>query len=85
MSKQTPLLRSADVAEHFGSGAAVARAFTPPLSRAAVSQWGEFVPADRAHYLLSNTPGLYDLLVDQATGLTVKQMRERIAGEVAKG
>lgn len=80
MTKQPPLLRVADLVADtkFGSGAAIARAFTPALSRAAVSQWGEYLPPDRARELLSRHPELYELQVDEQTGMTMKQMRERI-------
>ena len=74
------LLRTSDVLALFnGNRAAVARAFDPPISRIAVRYWREYVPELRARQLLERHPELKDHVVDPETGLSLAQMRERLA------
>jgi len=74
-----PLIRKSDVLGLYdGNHAAVARAFTPPLSRVAVRNWPDYVPELRARQLLEIHPELRDFVLDQETGMTPRQMRERL-------
>lgn len=74
------LLRKADLLRRFKTHAGIARAFKPilghPLSRQAPVQWEEFIPALRAHELLSHYEDLCDDVVDIRTGRTPREERE---------
>lgn len=50
-------MRTLDAIGHFKNKASLAKAFTPPLTRGAISQWGEVVPRGRAFELESITQG----------------------------
>lgn len=74
------LLRKSDVLDLFnGNHAAVGRDFNPALSRVAVLKWPEFVPELRARQLLDRHPRLKELQVDPETGLSLREMRERLS------
>src|SRR3546814_20070123 len=75
-----PLLRKDDVLALFGdNAAAVGRDFSPPISRIAVSKWGDYLPPLRARQLLDRHPELADCVVDPYTDLSLLQMRQRLA------
>lgn len=79
----TILLRKTDVVAFFGpTNGHTARAFEPilgkPLSKNAIRQWPEYVPELRAMQLLKHYPALEELVLDPATRLTLREMRDRL-------
>ena len=73
------LLRKSVVLALFGGNhAAVGRDFTPPISRVAVLNWPEFLPELRARQLLERHAELKQDVVDPETGLSLREMRERL-------
>lgn len=77
-------IRKADVLEAFsGVGAQVATLLG--INRVSVYGWGEYVPELSARRLLELRPDLQDLVVDPATGLSLREMRRRLAAETAAG
>lgn len=58
-------LRTADILSLFGGPTRVARLFNPPLTKSAVSLWGDYVPELRARFLLDTYPGAAVCLVDE--------------------
>lgn len=75
-------IRKDDVLEAFdGVGAHVAALLS--IHRVSVYGWGEFVPELSARRLLELRPDLQDLVVDPATGLSLREMRRRLAETTA--
>ena len=76
-------LRKKDVLAYFGnSGTKVARALAAirgKYTQQAVVRWGEFVPELPARQLLDHYPELKELVLDPTTGLSLRDMRERLA------
>lgn len=77
-------LRKKDVLAYFGNnGAAVARAITAiqeqPMSRVSVSRWKDIIPELKARKLLDAYPELKECVLDPTTGLSLRDMRERLA------
>ena len=75
-------LRKSDVIAFFdNNGAKVARALAAirgKYTQQAVFRWGEFVPELPARQLLDHYPELKDLVLDPATGLSLRDMRQRL-------
>ena len=68
-------MKKSDVIRHFGSVGAVAKALK--IKGAAVSQWGELIPARRAYQLERLTKG--SLTVDESLYLDVESVPNKAA------
>jgi len=85
LSGMSTILRTSNVLAYFGGNRGeVARAFSPPLTRQAIRQWGEFVPELRARQLLEKHPDLQAAVLDPDTGRTrMEAMHDRLGTPVA--
>jgi hypothetical protein len=52
------VVRTKDLLAVFGTQEAVGKIFTPPISKSAVSQWGENVPELRAYQIHEAIPDI---------------------------